>query len=370
MRAAIAVALLATGGAAGGAHAAPRRPAHGGRVRGPDVRHRLRHQTVDETCPRFVTVRMEPHGAGHVFFDIVAGIDLAQRIGATYVLDASHDLRDLKSIHGPDAYDGLLDVLNVKRTEHSAAAVDAAYHPTHVNATFDDAPRVAGCNTFATVSDSSCTDPKNITQGRTSFFCHVVMEGLYQRMQPVFLTKFLTSPLRPRRDQFFDPAVLNIAWHVRTGDTNLLSNAPAYFENVHAAIAQGCATLAIECRHHVFSSAGARVPPPFQFLTRLDGMTFYRRLTVAHTVLAMSTADIVVETGSSMTTIARMMTADPTFVTPCPKEGCYVSTYDTADSIFADGDGKIDDSDVQRLHGRMQHSVHRKRVASGGGRAV
>ena len=356
----LALAMARTGGA-------PRRAAQEGCGRAPEVAHRLRHQMVDEACPRFVTMGLAPHGAGHFFFDLVAGIDLAQRLNATYVLDIAPDLQ---SSHGPDVFDGLLDVLNFKSTEHGRVAVDATYRPTHVDTTYDDAARAAGCNTFVTVSDTSCSDPKNERQGELPIYCQYMLHGLYQRMRPMFLTIFLTSPLRPRRDQFFNPAVVNIAWHVRTGDIDLLSDAPAYFENVHAALAAGCATLAVECRHHVFSSMGAQVPPRFEFLTRLEEMTFYRELTFVHTVLAMTTADVVVESGSSMTAIVRMLTSEPTFVTPCPKEGCGVATFETADGIFANGEGIIDAGDVQRLHGRMQHSVHRKRVASCGDLAV
>jgi len=360
MISAVIAALLAMC-AAGRAHALPMRSAHSGGARAPDLRHRLQHQTINETCPRFATVRLAPQGVGHLFFDIVAGIDLAHRLNATYVLDDAHDLRDLESLHGPEAYEGLLDVLNVKRTEHGMAHVDATFNPTHFDATYDEAQHIAGCNTCVKVSDMSCSDPKNISLGRP-FFCHVVMEGLYQRMRPVFMTKFMSSPVRPRPDQYFDPRVTNIAWHVRTGDANLLSDRPSYFENVYDTITRGCRMLSIKCRHHVFSSMGAQVPPHFQFLTRLDGMTFYRRLTAADTVLAMSTADVVVESGSSMTAIVRMLTDEPIFVTPCPKEGCRVTSYDTANGIFVDGDGKIED--VQHLHGRMQHSFYRKRMAA------
>ena len=93
---------------------------------------------------------------------------------------------------------------------------------------------------------------------------------------------------------------------------------------------------------------GAQVPPHFQFLTDLEGMSFYKRLSVADTILALAAADVVVESGSSMTAIVRMLTDEPTFVTPCPKEGCHVTAYDTANGIFVDGDGKIEA--VQRLH--------------------
>ena len=220
--------------AAGRAHALPRRSAHSGGARAPDLRHRLQRQTINETCPRFATVRLAPHGAGHVFFDIVAGIDLAHRLNATYVLDDAHDLRDLNTIHGRGVFDGMLDVLNVKQTEHSAAYIGAAYNPTHANASYDDAPNISGCNTFVTVSDQSCTDPRNVTQRiqypGQSVFCQNVLDGLYQSVRPIFMAKFVSSPLRLRSAEFFNARATNIAWHVRTGDADLLSDRPAYFE--------------------------------------------------------------------------------------------------------------------------------------------
>ena len=56
----LALAMARTGGA-------PRRAASEGCGRAPDAAHRLRHQMVDKACPRFVTMRLEPHGAGHFF---------------------------------------------------------------------------------------------------------------------------------------------------------------------------------------------------------------------------------------------------------------------------------------------------------------
>lgn len=56
--------------------------------------------------------------------------------------------------------------------------------------------------------------------------------------------------------------------------------------------------------------------------------TFVVGQTLFETLHNFVDADLVVETGSSMTAVVHAIAGDPVSVLSCPKEGCHVQTYD------------------------------------------
>lgn len=312
--------------------------------------HVLPHQRIDAHCPRFAYVPLAVGaGAGHIFSDIVLGVELADRVNATFVLDDLDDPGRPYGKHGN--YPGLLQFLNIDATEAAIADIVAAYRPRVVNTTWDDAPSVNGCNVLISVQDTSCASDANAAASRLvqSGFeesCQTLLTGLYSKHKPTFMTKYHHVLPRHRRSfrRVYTRDAVNIAWHIRVGDVNLHQGDDEFFDNIWTTLDAAVRATNMPVANVVFSESAppTRAQHGYSFLARLPNVTHVTGASVVETIFQLTQADVVVETGSSMTTIVHTIADGPLFVYTCPKEGCDVRFYDVDGLFKTDGRGRID----------------------------
>ena len=313
-------------------------------------RRALPHQQVDKRCPKFAHVPFANGGAGHIFSDIVMGMELATRANATFVLE---DLDDPARPVGPHgAYPGLLTFLNLDGTEMRMRDVQATYAPRVVHATWHNATRVAGCNVLIRVPDTSCDVPASSTRLADTGLddsCHTQLGDLYNKYKHVFRAKYLAKVGGHRRayGRLFSRASVNVAWHIRSGDINLHQGDVEYFDSTRAALEAAARAVGMPVAHYVFAERDLRAQPGYESLARLDNVTFVGNDTLLETIHHMAQADVVVETGSSMTAIAHTIAEGPLFVYGCAKEGCDVRIYDVDGLFKVDARGRLLASDVE-----------------------
>jgi len=326
------------------------RPAHDERGHDAAPRRALPHQQIDKRCPKFAYVPFASGGAGHIFSDIVLGLELATRVNATFVLEDLDDPSRPVGRHG--AYPGLLSFLNLDSTEMRMADVLALYAPRVVDASWDNATRVTGCNVLIRVPDTSCDVPASSTRLADTGLdesCHTVLGDLYNKFKHVFRAKYMAKVAQHRRTygRLFSRASVNVAWHIRSGDINLHQGDVEYFDNTRAALEAAARAVGMPVAHYVFAERDLRAQPGYESLARLDNVTFVGNDTLLETIHHMAQADVVVETGSSMTAIAHTIAEGPLFVYGCAKEGCDVRIYDVDGLFKVDARGRLLASDVE-----------------------
>ena len=345
-------------------------PVARGRDRVDHGRRALPHQRVDRRCPKFAHVPFANGGAGHIFSDIVLGMELATRVNATFVLE---DLDDPGRAVGPHgAYPGLLSFLNLDGTEARMRDVQAMYAPRVVNASWDNATRVIGCNILIRVPDTSCDVPASSTRLADTGLddsCHTVLGDLYNKYKHVFRAKYMAKVAQHRRayGRLFAPSSVNVAWHIRSGDISLHQGDADYFDNTRAALEVAARAVGMPVAHHVFAERDLRGRPGYEFLARLDNVTFVGDTTLLETIHHMAHADVVVETGSSMTSMVHAIADGPLFVYGCPKEGCDVRVYDVDGLFKVDARGCLLASQTE-LRSALQVRMLSRRGFDHGGR--
>jgi hypothetical protein len=313
-------------------------------------RRALPHQQIDKRCPKFAHVPFANGGAGHIFSDIVLGMELATRTNATFVLEDMDDPARPVGRHG--TYPGLLAFLNLDGTEMRVRDVQALYAPRVVNASWHNATRVIGCNILIRVLDTSCDVPASSTRLADTGLddsCHTVLGDLYNKYKHVFRAKYMANVALHRRayGRLFSRASVNVAWHIRTGDIKLHQGDAEYFGNTRAALDAAAHAVGMPSAHYVFAERDLRGQPGYGFLARLDNVTFVGNATLLETIHHMAHADVVVETGSSMTAIAHTIAEGPLFVYGCAKEGCDVRIYDVDGLFKVDARGRLLASDAE-----------------------
>lgn len=325
--------------------------------------HALPHQQVNWACPRFAVVPFpEGAGAGHIFSNIVLGIELATQANATFVLDDLDDPSMLRAKYG--RYPGLLEFLNIKNTELKLRDVRRELQFEEVAMDWDAALRFQQCNIVIRVSDESCKSSTGRTHTASGFVegCYTIMLGLYNKYRPLFMAKYAAVAAGHRHSiaPLFDEGTLNIAWHIRIGDISLHSGSPLFFENIMRSLVDACRALGVPVRHLIFSSAPGGVPPPgYEFMGGMGDVAWVNNATLVDTLHHFTMADAVVETGSSMPTIAHAISDGPLFIFSCPKEGCDTRFYDVDGLVRTDERGVLQTTPPELTAGLMLRAVRR-----------
>jgi len=96
-------------------------------------------------------------------------------------------------------------------------------------------------------------------------------------------------------------------------------------------------------------------------------VTFVGDMALLDTIHHMVRADVVVETGSSMTAMVHTIADGPLFVYGCPKEGCDVRVYDVDGLFKVDARGRLLASQTE-LRSALQVRMLSRRGFDHGGR--
>lgn len=266
-----------------------------------------------------------------MFADILFGIYLANKIDATYVFDDVLYSPTFNTIHG--TYPGFFEYLNMADNEHLLSQVKALPYLTKINATWEEALRIKDCNTVMSVKSKSCLH--KMPNGTViPDFCTHSLAGSFQSVQHAVKYKFLYSRRRKLLQRtmplaFRGVGAYNIAWHIRSGDIHLHQDDRLFFLNICDTIKRALDLIQITGSHYIFCEHCEHgAPKGYEFLANVGDFTFVGGQTLVETLHNFVNADLVVETGSSMTAVVHAITGDPVFVSSCPKEGCHVQTYD------------------------------------------
>ena len=305
--------------------------------------HSLSHQRVDPTCPRFARVKYrDGAGAGHIFGDVLLGWELANRANATYVMaDIVEDYEF--GLYG-SAFESMLREFNMFEGEHRLADVMAVYNPVLIKRRWDDItnatdPFDGRCNVMLLTDDNSCVDFDAAGQPKEAF-CPTRVSRLYDKYRHVVMNK--VKQKHRRRSRHVCRHDIKVAWHLRVGDINLHAGDAAFFVNVHKQLTELLSDLGMPVINVFYSHAGHdRAPTGYDFLSSMPNAMFQGTLSVTDTLLHMSSADVVVETGSSFTAMLHTLTDGPLFLRACPKEGCATSYMDVEGLVKLDDAGTL-----------------------------
>ena len=331
--------------------------------------HTLPHQRLNQTCPRFARVKYrDGAGAGHIFGDVLLGIELATRVHATYVMaDIGEDYEF--GLYGA-AFENMLRQFNAFEGEHRLAGVVAAHNPAILKRPWDDimnatVPFEGMCNVLLITDDNSCVDVDAAGQPKEAF-CPTRVPRLYDKHRYVMMNKF--QKRHARRARHLCRHDITVAWHLRVGDINLHAGDASFFVNVYKHLLTLSRDIGRPVTNTFYSHAGHDdAPIGYDFLSSMPNATFQGTLSVTDTLLHMASADIVVETGSSFTAMLHTLTDGPLFLRACPKEGCTTSYMDVEGLV------KLDDAGVllapqEEVVSRLVYKMNKKR--RGGGCAV
>lgn len=328
--------------------------------------HTLPHQRLNTTCPRFARVKYrDGAGAGHVFGDVLLGMELANRVNATYVMaDIAEDY--VFQLYGK-AFENMLREFGMFDGEHRLADVTTNHNPAIVKRSWDDImnatdPFNGQCNIMLLADDNSCVDFD--AAGRPDeAFCPKRTPRLYDKHRHIVMNKFLKK--HGRRTRHSCHHAITVAWHLRVGDINLHAGDASFFDNIHRQLTTVSGDVGMPITHTFYSYVGhVRPPEGFEFLSAMPNATFQGTLSVTDTLHHMSLADIVVETGSSFTAMLHTLTDGPLFLRGCPKEGCGTTYMDVEGMVKLDDKGTLLASQAEVVS-RLVCKMNEKRRGGG-----
>jgi hypothetical protein len=261
---------------------------------------------VDPSCPRLASFDIRADvGLGHRFTNYVEGLRFAAAVGATYLHRPGWSGESYQ--HG--AYDWFERLLPLSHGELFLNETLSRYNP--------EATMVANWTSYA-------------SEGRAfsgSQACHVwllgsesrcpglpcpPLEGMLHDARGLVRAK-LASDEHDEHDRtplLFDPADVNVAWHLRVGDINLQAGRRDYFLRIRRML-EGALTPDVgRVRHFFFAEARhasyfGTPPLGFAFLAELfPDARFVTDLPVRETLLHLFNADVVVGLGSTFPLLA------------------------------------------------------------------
>jgi len=285
------------------------------------------HQRINSDCPRFAGISTSSRvGNGHFFGDFVFSLRLAIILNATLLYQPETFFQG--EMHGSHAW--MVAFLNLLEGEHKYSDVETKYMPTLLRVrslketTLLAKSKLSHCNTLFWGSDGICDGS-----------CFKDTGLHFDAVKWIFRAKFMRSRYVPKSELLYHVTDYNIAWHIRVGDIELHKSDETFFQSILSQILPALQFLKSgTIRHYVFADCEVCPPPGYYFLEDLLSHPVHvANMDAEDTMYHFVNADMVVETGSSFTTIAHTVATKPVFIFTCPKESTNSSAFVVNDVV-------------------------------------
>jgi hypothetical protein len=358
-------------------------------------------ETLNETCPRFAgMIITKMAGLGHRFGELIFGMQLAQLLNVTFVLDEA--LWHATGDHGKFRF--FSEFLPLHRTELTLTNLHRRFPKVSRKILpWKDAlemarkDREAGhCHTYYLVGYGTCVSDQSIRDESAvrnkPHGCFHTQIGSYEQVK--WRLRLLYHQHATYRPQFSDRQILEallssptsspaikhphtipdtpsssstthfsaedcvmVVWHIRLGDITLLTK-KSFYEKVSEQVATAlhplpCCVVFLSIRpdrpHGVTANATTvnllGSPPRFSFLeevcaTHFGGRCAFPMLSTADSLFHMIHSDLLITSGSSFSIVAAELRLRGGVLEPLSKEGVR-GIFETSESALLDGNGDL-----------------------------
>lgn len=265
----------------------------------------------DNHCVRILsTHRNQDAGLGHQISELLFSLRFSQLLKLTPHIAP---FKSRASSHGEDySFANTLLGLNAISSDFEISAKLRQVDISRVSA--------SDCNVVVTTDDSSCVGSKG---NANNCFASPTMSLNFDRAKRCLqeIAKVHGSWLE--RNPYETPNAFNVLWHVRVGDENLHPPGDNFYENVLLGLRDVLEDF-VDVRHRFIGSwhllDSHDLAAYKTFISRVIPSPIFITKDVEQTLLHMMHADLLIGSGSSMTSVAALFSAKPLYVNSEPQK--------------------------------------------------
>jgi hypothetical protein len=289
---------------------------------------------VNTSCPRFAGSQEMGHtGSGHQFGTTMMGFALSDQLNAVHVYNPNNKGGRSRN-HGANGW--TFDFFNLREGIMTDREAIEKYHPRIViaNQGWNRAVETYRneCNILVWISDMTCVGGVDGVDEACLHADRVRFDDMKWRIR----AKFMRSTWIPKNPLLYRKSHLNVALHVRTGDIELHKDEPEFFRALYRYVDYATQDLDIHVHYYVFAECKICPPPGFEFLREIlptESTDYVSDMNPEDTMYHFVNANILIETGSSFPSMAKIASPKPVAFQTCAKGMTRFEIYHDAQDI-------------------------------------